>query len=291
MKKNFQLLFLLIIVSVLACTQEKPDDEPQPSETQEQSAEDTAQEGNEDSSKAQSKVDEYANTTLQSMFDFLANTRKIKVNVASTFDVLQRNGMLIEFGGNNEWIIRRPDHVLINSISWEGDDRIFYFDGKDITYYDSGHNVYAVAPKEGDLDQAFDYFVDKLNMPLPLTELFSVKHPFDLKTDVLSSEYLGESTLNGVDCDEFAYRFPDTDLQIWIKAGDQPLPQRVVITYRDSPGQPQYKAQFSNWDLTSILPDKLFKFVPPEGSRKIIFAASSRNSENADGKSEGETNK
>jgi hypothetical protein len=125
-------------------------------------------------------------------------------------------------------------------------------------------------------------------MPLALTELFSVKHPFDIKTDVLSNEYLGESTLNGVECDEFAFRFPDTDLQIWIKAGDQPLPQRVVITYRDSPGQPQYKAQFSNWDLSSVLPDKLFKFVPPEGSRQIIFAAGSRNTENTDGKSEGE---
>ena len=293
MKKHFQLLILLIVFSAFACTQEKPGDESQPSETQEQTSENTAQQENDDIKEEKStqlEIDEYANTSLQKMFDFLANTQKLKVNVASTFDVLQSNGMLIEFGGNTEWIIRRPDHVLIDSLSWDGDDRIFYFDGKDITYYDSGHNVYAIAPKAGNLDQAFDYFVDKLQMPLPLTELFSVKHPFDLKTAVQSSKYIGESTLNGEECDEFAYRFPDTDLQIWIKAGDQPLPVRMVITYKDSPGQPQYKVQFSNWDLSSVLPDKLFKFVPPEGSRKIIFAAGTRNTENAD-KSEGETNK
>jgi len=299
MKKYFQLLFLLMIVTVLACTQEKPGNESQSSETQEQAADNTAQQDdskqagddNKEEKPTQSKIDEFANTSLQKMFDFIANTQKLKVNVASTFDVLQRNGQLIEFGGNTEWIIRRPDHVLIDSLSWEGDDRIFYFDGKDITYYDSGHNVYAIAPKAGDLDQAFDYFVGKLNMPLPLTELFSVKHPFDLNTAVSSSKYLGEAILNGVDCDEFTFRFPDTDLQIWIKAGDQPLPQRVVITYKDSPGQPQYKAQFSDWDLSSVLPDKLFKFVPPKDSRKIIFAAGSRNTGNSAGKSEGETDK
>ena len=87
--------------------------------------------------------------------------------------------------------------------------------------------------------------------------------------------YLGEATVNGVDCNEFAYRFPETDLQIWIQEGEQPLPVRIVITYKNSPGQPQYQAQFSEWDLTSEMPDRLFKFSPPTDSRKIIFATRS----------------
>jgi len=285
MRKYILLLFLLSFTAIAACTQEKPEDNTQTTDTttedtdnqktQEKTSDNTSDK--QVSEKPESEVDEYANTSLQAMFDFLANTQKLKVNVASTYDTLQKNGQLIEFGANTEWIIRRPDKVLINSVSWDSDDRSFYFDGKDITYYDSGYNVYAAAPKEGDLDQAFDYFVEKLNMPLPLTELFSVKHPFDLKTDLTFSSYLGESTINGVDCQEFTFRFPETDLQIWIRDGKQPLPERIVITYKDSPGQPQYKAQFSNWDLTSEMPDQLFIFKPPENSRKIIFATRSEN--------------
>ncbi len=296
MRNYILLLLLLSFITVAACTQEKPEDKTQANDTTAEDADTkTAREdksgnksNNTENEKPVSKIDEYANTSLQSMFDFLANTQKLKVNVASTYDTLQRDGQLIEFGANTEWIIKRPDKVLINSVSWEGDDRTFYFDGKDITYYDSGYNVYAVAPKEGDLDEAFDYFVEKLNMPLPLTELFSVKHPFDLKTDVISSMYLGESTINGVNCNEFAFRFPETDLQIWITEGSQPLPERIVITYKDSPGQPQYKAQFSNWDLVSEMPDRLFNFDPPADSRKIIFATRSNNSNKADSNSKGD---
>ena len=290
MKKAYILLLLFSFVIAVSCTQAPPDEESNTTSEQNETASDKSGENSTDNAggeesgddSQESKVDEYANTSLQQMFDFLGKTQRIKVNVAATYDTLQRDGQLIEFGANTEWILRRPDKVLINSLSWEGDDRTFYFDGKDITYYDSGYNVYAVAPKEGDLDQAFDYFVEKLNMPLPLTELFSEKHPFDLKTDVESSMYLGEATVNGVDCNEFAYRFPETDLQIWIKEGDQPLPVRIVITYKNSPGQPQYKAQFSDWDLTSVMPDRLFKFSPPTDSRKIIFATRSGNNNKGD---------
>lgn len=289
MKNILFLILLLSVISVSSCKEVPTDDSSKTTATEEQNtSENTVQAATdkEEEVKKQNSsepaVDEYANTSLQSMFDFLAKTSKIKVNVASTYDTLQSDGQLIEFGANTEWILRRPDKVLINSVSWEGDDRTFYFDGKDITYYDSGFNVYAIAPKEGTLDQAFDYFVEKLNMPLPLTELFSEKHPFDIKTDVKSSMYLGVSTIDGVDCNEFAFRFPQTDLQIWIKEGDQPLPVRMVITYKDSPGQPQYKAQFSSWDFTSELPDQLFEFTAPKDSRKIIFATRSTNNNKGD---------
>ncbi len=295
MKNTVFLILLLSIISATSCTEAPTDDNTQTTASEEQvtkvNSQQTASNKDEENSKqdksTEPKIDEYANTSLQSMFDFIAKTQKLKVNIASTFDTLQKSGQLIEFGGNSEWIIKRPNHVLINAVSWDGDDRTFYFDGKDITYYDSGYNVYAIADKEGDLDQAFDYFVDKLDMPLPLTELFSVKHPFDLKTDLNASMYLGVSTINGVDCNEFAYRFPDTDLQIWIKEGDQPLPVRIVITYKYAPGQPQYKAQFSDWDFTAELPDNLFKFTPPKDSRKIIFATRSNNTTEAENTNKG----
>ena len=199
MKNPTLLILIAIFLTLSSCTQEKPEDKS----NAEEQAKSEIQEKTEKKDPLD-EIDEYANTQLQKMLDFIASRQKIKVNVEATYDVLQKNGQIIEFGAGTEWIIRRPDHVLIDSLSWDGDDRTFYFDGKDITYYDSGYNVYAVAPLAGNLDQAFDYFVDKLDMPLPLTELFSVNHPFNIKEDVNSSIYLGESTINGVDCNEFA---------------------------------------------------------------------------------------
>ena len=90
MKKYCKFLFLLIILTTFACTQEKPEDEPQSAETQEQTAENNTQEAseNEEAQSAKSDIDEYANKSLQSMFDFLANTQKIKGNFGSARTLL-----------------------------------------------------------------------------------------------------------------------------------------------------------------------------------------------------------
>ena len=52
----------------------------------------------------------------------------------------------------------------------------------------------------------------------------------------------------------------------------EPLPLKLVITYKMEDGYPQYTALFSNWDLGPGLNDAVFEFTPPEGAIKIVFA-------------------
>ena len=47
---------------------------------------------------------------------------------------------------------------------------------------------------------------------------------------------------------------------------------RLVITYRRSEGQPQFRAQFSDWNFSPEVPDTLFVFRPADGAVKIPFA-------------------
>jgi hypothetical protein len=63
------------------------------------------------------------------------------------------------------------------------------------------------------------------------------------------------------------------DFQLWIADGDQPPPLRAVLTYKNDPGQPQFRAQFSDWNLAGEPPDSTFTFAPPVGANKIPFAA------------------
>jgi hypothetical protein len=46
-----------------------------------------------------------------------------------------------------------------------------------------------------------------------------------------------------------------------------------VITYKKAEGQPQFWAQFSDWNLSPDIPDSLFVFTPPEGAAKFAFAS------------------
>jgi hypothetical protein len=63
------------------------------------------------------------------------------------------------------------------------------------------------------------------------------------------------------------------DFQVWIADGDKPLPQRIVLTYKTAVGQPQYWAQFMDWDLEPKIDDATFSGHVPDGLQKIMFAA------------------
>lgn len=209
---------------------------------------------------------------FQKMLDFVGDTKKLSVKVQSSYDAVQSSGQLLEFGAVSTWHIKRPDKVRVDVVLRDGNERHFYFDGSSITLYDKDQNVYAVVEKKGNIDQAFDYFIDELGMPLPLAELFSEDHPFSLKEDIKSSTFLGESTISGASCDEYAFRSEEIDLQLWIEQGENPLPKRFVITYTDAEGQPQYRAQFSEWNLEAQVPDSLFEFTAPEDAEKIRYS-------------------
>lgn len=209
---------------------------------------------------------------FQKMLDFVGDTKKLSVTVESNYDALQSSGQLLEFGAVSTWHIKRPNNVRVDVVLRDGNQRHFYFDGSTITLYDKDQNVYAVVEKKGNIDQAFDYFIDDLGMPLPLAELFSEDHPFSLKEDIKSSTYLGESRISGTSCSEYAFRSEEIDLQLWIEQGENPLPKRFVITYVYAEGQPQYRAEFRDWNLSAEVSDSLFKFTPPKDAEKIRFS-------------------
>jgi hypothetical protein len=46
-----------------------------------------------------------------------------------------------------------------------------------------------------------------------------------------------------------------------------------VLTYKNAEGDPQFRAQFSDWNLAPEIREAQFAFTPPQGARKIAFAA------------------
>jgi hypothetical protein len=79
------------------------------------------------------------------------------------------------------------------------------------------------------------------------------------------------STVHGVKCHHLAFRGEEADWQIWIEAGDTPLPRKFVITSKWITAAPQFTTVMTKWDAASQLADDLFKFVPPKEAEKIDF--------------------
>jgi hypothetical protein len=217
--------------------------------------------------------DGQAMTTLQRMADLLSQAQRLSVTAEISFDVVQESGEKLEFGETRQIVIGRPDRVRIDITKRDGGTSGFIFDGQAISVFNAKENVYATAAKPGTLDEAIDYFINDLDMRFPLAELFSSELAEALREKVRVAYYVEPATIAGVSCDHLAFRGDHADLQLWVARGDQPLPGRIVITYKDAVGQPQFRAQFSGWNLAPDVPDSLFVFTPPAGAAKIAFAA------------------
>jgi hypothetical protein len=121
----------------------------------------------------------------------------------------------------------------------------------------------------GDIDGVLDEVDDKYGVVIPLSDFLYADPHAVLTEGVLYGEYLGLHTAGGVLCHHLSFSQEDIDWQLWIDAGDRPLPRKLVITYLDEPGAPQYTALIRRWSLEPKFADDLFEFQPPEDAREI----------------------
>jgi len=206
---------------------------------------------------------------IVAMANLLAKAQRLGVTVDCTYDVVQDSGQKIEFGERRQLTLRRPDRVRVEVTRRDGSRRGLLFDGTQLTAFDLGEKVYATVSKPGTVDAALAYYTEDLKMRLPLRELFAADLPQKLKDVLGSARLVGMDTVGGVATDHVAFRGDTADVQLWIARDGDPLPQRIVITYRLAEGQPQFEADFHGWTFTPDVPDSAFTFVPAPGAEKI----------------------
>ena len=214
-----------------------------------------------------------AKDILKRMAEFLAKTPQFSVNLSDNFDVVQESGQKIEFGESRKITISRPNGLRVELEESSGEKHTVLYDGKDITVFSPSQNVYAQTAKPGGIDEAVMYFLKDLHMRLPLAALLLSRFPAEIESRTQSLDYVEKTVIDGTSTHHLAGRTETVDYQVWIAEGAQPLPLRVVLTYKNAEGQPEFRAQFSDWNLAPKIQDPQFAFTPPEGARKIAFQA------------------
>lgn len=220
----------------------------------------------------QEGADERAAARLDAMANALGKATRLRATMDATWDVTQPSGEKIEFGETRSISVRRPDRLRVEATRRDGAHRVFVFDGTQLAVSDPELKVYATASHPGTLDAALDYLTGELHMRMPMRELFAADLPKRLAPLRRSARLVASETIAGVASDHVFLRGDGADLQVWIPSDGEPLPRRIVITYRQEEGQPQFRATFSDWSLSPELPDDLFVFTPAEGAEKIPFA-------------------
>jgi hypothetical protein len=210
---------------------------------------------------------------LMRMADYLSKAPAWNVTLHYAYDTVQPDGFKVEWNEIRTVTLSRPDRLRVEGERSDGARTLVLFSGKEITTYDESAHVYAQTTHPGTVDDAVVFFVHNLGMRLPLAVMLLDRMPAELQQRVQTVAYVESTDILGSPAYHIAGKTATVDFQLWIEKGEQPLPIRAIITYKNSPGQPQFRADFSDWKLNIQPPDSLFAFTPPEGAKKIPFAA------------------
>jgi hypothetical protein len=217
--------------------------------------------------------DPAARALLLGMANFVAQAPGLSVTMRSGYDAIQVDGQRIEFGERRKILMQRPDKLRVEVERSDGERGGVVFDGRWITAFNARENVYARVEKVANLDETLVYMVRDLRATVPLARLLTTGLPADLDKRATEVTLVEESTLFDVPTTHLAVRTPDVDLQLWIARDPEPLPRRVIITYKNAPGQPQFRADLYDWKITPKFDARSFTFVPPAGAEQITYLA------------------
>jgi hypothetical protein len=216
----------------------------------------------------QPAVDPTADLILRQSCDFLAQTPAFAVHAEIWKDVVLSPDHKIQVTRSVDLDLRRPDRLHVDARAHHKGRGIWY-DGKNLTVFDSEKNLYGTVAAPATIDQTLDLAADNYGITVPLEDL-AVSDPYtSFMKHVTAGGYFGDEPVLGVPCKHVGFATDRVDWQLWIADGPQPLPQKLVITYKNEDQMPQYIAIFTKWSLTNRAADLAFEFIPPAGSAAI----------------------
>ena len=212
---------------------------------------------------AQAQQDD-ARAVLKAMSDYVSGQKTIEFTFDSDIEVITPELEKIQFTNSGEALVSRPDKLRAHRVGGYADVAL-YFDGKTASVYGKNVNGYAQFAAPGTLDQLFAALRAGHGVALPGAD-FLLSNPYaTLVADVLEAKHIGRGVIDGIECEHLAFRNFDTDWQLWIEVGANPIPRKVVITSKTINGAPQYTFRVKSWKTGFEPPPGAFTFTPPAG--------------------------
>lgn len=216
-------------------------------------------------------IEPQAGQALKQMSDLLGAARSFTFHAEIDFDEVHGRGQKLQFAAAMDTNVRRPDGLAVHYGSDLGAKQLWY-DGKVVTILDPVHDTWAREKAPATIDAALDQLEQQRQFSVPLGD-FAHANPYAaLTANVRGGFYVGLHDVGGVDCHHLAFQQDDVDWQIWIDAGEKPLPRKIVITYKNLPGAPQYAAVLSKWTFPAELPGTTFEATLPKEAHEVPFA-------------------
>jgi hypothetical protein len=252
--KTLRLILLLAIAGILLC---RPIGSPVLAKAAQQA-------------DAAPAIDPDAMEALNKMGAYLRSLKSFQVEGDVTNDDVLQDGQIIQNSSKVNLLAAKPNRMRVEVTS-DAKHRLFLYDGKNFTVWGKLVNYYATVPAPPTIRELFTDIEDKYGIELPLIDLFKWgTDEADIKK-ITSAVDIGPTTVNGVTCEQYAFRQEGLDWQIWIQLGDYPLPLKFVIRTLSDEARPQHSDTLT-WNLAPSFNDAAFVFDPPPDAQRILLA-------------------
>ena len=209
-----------------------------------------------------------AQAVLERMTAFLTAQKTFSIDSQSTRDDVVAFGYKLQSNEHATLTVQLPNK-LRTEISGDERNRLFIYDGATLTMYSPDDSAFTRVKAPDTIGKLVEKLLNAgIEMPM-IDMLYSVHHE-SLTEAVTGGVLVGDSNVDGTDCDHLAFRQPKIDWQLWVEQGDKPVPRKMVITTRYEVGDPQYQVTM-RWNLKPKIDASTFTFKPEKGVNEIPF--------------------
>ena len=175
---------------------------------------------------------------LEDMSNYLRTLKAFQVRSETSREEVLDSGLNVDFGGTVDMLVDRPNRLRAEMTS-DKQHRMYFDDGKTFSVWARKVNYYATIPAPPTLRELADKLSDQYDLELPLADLF---YWGDRKStgEIVGAIDVGDSQVDGVTCEHYAFRQEGVDWQVWMQKGDYPLPRKLVITTTTDPARPKF---------------------------------------------------
>ena len=217
---------------------------------------------------------ESADALLREMSDYLSSVDNLTFDADVDVEAVSHGGQTglsgqkVQFNSSGSIALTRPGKIRAQRNGGYMDVEIVS-DGSTLTYYNRKSNSFAQTQAPATLDALFVEVRTNTGIEFTGADLLFSDVYSQLADQVLVGAYMGPAVIDGTDVYHLAFRALDVDWQIWIEAGDKPIPRKYVVTSKWITGAPQFTLRISNWNDSPELTAEAFAFQPTDGAEKV----------------------
>ncbi len=215
----------------------------------------------------QNLVDPSAVQAMKNMSAYLRTLQRYEVSLDLTGERVLSDGQKLMHSASADVEVTQPNRIKASTATATS-RRVLSFDGKKVSLLFPDSNYYSSVDYSGTVGDLVNKLKTDFGVELPAADLFvwgTSAAPFD---NLQSAMNAGQAIVGGTLCDQYAFRQPGIDWQIWLSAGANPLPMKLVVTSLQDDARPQSVTEF-RWNLKPAFKDSAFTFVPPAGAKAI----------------------